>query len=400
MKRSHLILCGLSGVFGAMSALVFVNGGMEEDSFGQVESPRPKPVATGQATTLIDDTRESGLRGADAGASVSRFTPQERRNIAVYESVNRCVVNINTLTVNVDSFIGLAQPEKGAGSGSVLDRRGHILTNHHVIDGARQIRVTLFNGDSYDAALVGQDPANDTAVLKIDAPKDVLFPVKLGASTGLRVGQHVYAIGNPFGLERTLTMGILSSLNRTLAARNGRSIKSIIQIDAALNRGNSGGPLLDSQGQLIGMNTAIASATGENTGVGFAIPVNTIKRIVPQLIEKGRVIRPTIGVARVYETGRGLVIAMLSPGGPAQKAGLRGFRVVRRQVRRGSFIYEERVLDRDHADTIVAVQGKRITDAEDFLEKIEARKPGETVTITVLRDDRPKDFEVVLGISE
>ncbi len=205
-------------------------------------------------------------------------------------------------------------PSEGEGSGVVLDRQGHILTNFHVVDGARQIQVTLFDGNTYDARLIGQDPATDVAVLKIDAPPASLFPVVFGNSTQLRVGQRVFAIGNPFGLERTLTTGIIASLNRSLPGRrSGRSLKSIIQIDAAINPGNSGGPLLDSHARMIGMNTAIASKTGESAGVGFAIPVSTIARIVPQLIREGRVRRPETGIVRVYQTEQGLLIATLGP---------------------------------------------------------------------------------------
>ena len=204
---------------------------------------------------------------------------------------------------------------EGEGSGVVLDRQGHILTNFHVVDGAREIQVTLYDGKTYDARVVGKDPATDVAVLKIEAPPASLFPVVLGNSAQLRVGQRVFAIGNPFGLERTLTTGIISSLDRSLPSRrSGRSLKSIIQIDAAINPGNSGGPLLDSHGRMIGMNTAIASKTGESAGVGFAIPVSTIARVVPQLIEKGRVRRPEAGIMRVYQTEQGLLIATHGPG--------------------------------------------------------------------------------------
>jgi S1-C subfamily serine protease len=227
-----------------------------------------------------------------------------------------------------------------------------------------------------------------------------LFPVLLGDSTRLRVGQKIYAIGNPFGLERTMTVGIISSLNRSLPARSGRTMKSIIQIDAALNRGNSGGPLLNSRGELVGMNTAIASSTGENTGVGFAIPVATIVRVVPQLIENGRVIRPDIGIMRVYQTESGLVIATLTPGGPAERAGLRGFRVVRNQRRNGGFLVEETRVDRSYADTIVAIDGKRVTSADEFLTIIEAKKPGDEVVVSVVREGRETEISVTLGAGE
>ena len=295
------------------------------------------------------------LAGSPNPPDAAEYTPEERVNIWVYEQVNRAVVNITTKGFQGERLLIFEVPSEGEGSGVVIDRQGHILTNFHVVDGARQIQVTLFDGNTYDARLVGQDPATDVAVLKIDAPPATLFPAVFGNSTQLKVGQRVFAIGNPFGLERTLTTGIIASLNRSLPSRrSGRSLKSIIQIDAAINPGNSGGPLLDSHARMIGMNTAIASKTGESAGVGFAIPVSTIARIVPQLIRDGRVRRPETGIVRVYQTDQGLLIATLAPGGPAERAGLHGPKVVRQQKRQGPFVYDYQTVDRSAADLIVA----------------------------------------------
>jgi S1-C subfamily serine protease len=330
----------------------------------------------------------------------AEFTPEETTNIVVYEKVNRSVVNITTKAVKADVLLFLDAEFEGSGSGSVLDRAGHILTNHHVVAGAKEMQVTLFNGETFDAVLVGHDAVNDIAVLKISAPPDMLFPVAAGDSGKLRVGQQIYAVGNPFGLERTLTVGIISSLNRSLPSRTGRSMKSIIQIDAALNRGNSGGPLLDSRARLIGMNTAIASSTGENTGVGFAIPVNTIMRVVPQLIEHGRVTRPDIGITKVYQAEGRVVIAALSPGGPAERAGLRGFRIVRKTGRRGPFVVEERSIDRSSADVIVAVDGQPVKTADDLLGFVEMKRPGESVELTIMRENREAVVPITLAVGE
>jgi S1-C subfamily serine protease len=328
------------------------------------------------------------------------FTPEERINIAVYENVNQSVVNITTRAFRSDfSFLDVPTSE-GSGSGSVLDKQGHILTNYHVVEGAQQVRVTLANGTSFPAGLVGQDPSNDIAVLRIEAPEDELQPITLGDSADLKVGQKIHAIGNPFGLERTMTVGIISSLNRTLKSRNSRTIKNIIQIDAALNRGNSGGPLLDSRGRLVGMNTAIASSTGENTGVGFAIPVNTIKRVVPQLIEFGQVTRPTLGISRVLQREDGLVIAVLTPGGPAEQAGLRGFRLIRTRTRRGPYMYEQTQIDQSYADMIIGIDGQRIRTVDEMLTLVEQKKPGEKVVVSVVREGRQTDVEVTLGTSD
>ncbi|HEX7377973.1 MAG TPA: trypsin-like peptidase domain-containing protein [Pirellulales bacterium] len=328
-----------------------------------------------------------------ANETLDEFTPDERANITVYDHVNRSVVNINTKGVREGDFFFAETPTEGAGSGSVLDKKGHVLTNFHVIEDARLIEVTLFDGSAHAAKLVGSDAATDMAVLRIDAPAALLFPVVMGDSAHLKVGQRVFAIGNPFGLERTLTTGIISSLNRRLPGREGRLLKSLIQTDAAINPGNSGGPLLDSHGRLIGMTTAIASHTGENTGVGFAIPVSGITRVAPQLIEKGRVVRPDVGIAKVYETEGGLMIAEVEPGGPAEKAGLQGPRIYRRQ--RGPFM--EYRIDRGAADTIVAVDGVKVTTADEFLTAVENKHPGDEVTLTVLRGGREMTVRLRLG---
>ena len=324
------------------------------------------------------------------------FTPEERTNIAVYEAVNRSVANINTKTTVASGLFLLEVPSEGAGSGIVLDKQGHVLTNYHVVEGAREIQVLLFDGSSHSGKLVGFDPATDVAVLKVEAPANLLVPAVFGSSSNLHVGQRVFAIGNPFGLERTLTTGIISSLNRSLPTRTGRTIKSIIQTDAAINPGNSGGPLLDSSSRLIGMNTAIASRTGQSSGVGFAIPVGTLARIVPQLIQRGKVIRPDPGIARVYQTDKGLLVAALAPDGPAERAGMRGFKVVRERRRQGPFVAEFERVDRSGADLIVAVAGEPVRTADDFLSAIESRNPGEQVLIAVEREGHRLDLPVIL----
>jgi S1-C subfamily serine protease len=396
--KKYLLLCTLSAMLGAVLAIVLTRGDGQPRVMAQPPAPLfeppSRPAAARQTPRIADAQVPRTLE------PLEDFTTEERTNIAVYEANNRGVVNITTRSARADALLMIEVPTEGAGSGSVLDKRGHILTNYHVVAGAREINVTLFDGNTYEGGLVGQDPVNDIAVLRIDAPPESLFPVSLGDSSRLRVGQKVYAIGNPFGLERTMTVGIVSSLNRSLPSRSGRTIKSIIQIDAALNRGNSGGPLMDSRGELIGMNTAIASNTGENTGVGFAIPITTIKRVVPQLIENGKVIRPDVGIARVYETEHGLVIATLSPGGPAEQAGLKGFRIARRQRRRGPFIVEETQVDRSQADLLVAVDGESIKTVDNLMTIIEGKDPGDTVVLTVIRDSGRENLRVTLGEGE
>ena len=336
-------------------------------------------------------------RWAAAQPPARMFSPEEQTNITVYEAVNRSVVNINTKATVATGLFLLEVPSEGAGSGIVLDKQGHLLTNFHVIEGAREIQVLLYDGSSHGAAVVGVDPATDVAVLKVDAPPTLMEPVSFGTSTDLRVGQRVFAIGNPFGLERTLTTGIISSLNRSLPTRTGRTIKAIIQTDAAINPGNSGGPLLDGDSRLIGMNTAIASRTGQSSGVGFAIPVGTLARIVPQLINRGRVIRPEAGISRVYQTDGGLLVAALVPDGPAERAGIRGFRIVRERRRQGPFVAEFERVDRSGADLIVAVGGEPVKTADDFLAAIESKNPGDHVLISVQREGHRLDVPVTLG---
>lgn len=324
------------------------------------------------------------------------LTPEERVAVAVYEQTNMSVVNINTKSVRPDTFFLFDIRSEGSGSGMVLDYDGHILTNYHVIEGAREIHVTLVDGQSYEAALVGHDSITEIAVVRIDAPPDMLYPVRLGDSSRLKVGQRVFALGNPFGLDRTLTTGIISSLDRTIPAQNKR-LKSIIQIDAAINPGNSGGPLLDTRGRVIGINTAIASKVGQSSGVGFAVPVNTIRRVVPQLIARGRVVRPDLGIEVVHQTSAGMRIARLTPKGPAERAGLRGPAVTRRQ--RGPLVYER--VDRSAADMIVAVDDEPVTDVDTLLDLVERKQPGDVIELTVIREGKQQvKVPVRLGSTE
>jgi len=397
-----IVLCLLSATVGALLTSAVMGPTVEPQVQGQDRSPAFPTARTGPRFPL--QPLESQIAIPDPGGhsgNASLFlsdglTPEERINVAVYERVNKSVANITTKTVKNDGLFLQESSAEGAGSGSVIDKSGHILTNFHVVEDARQVSVTLFDGKTYDAGFVGADPINDVAVIKIEAPPEVLFPVKFADSANLRVGMKVYAIGNPFGLERTLTTGIISSLNRSLQIRGDRTIKSIIQIDAAINPGNSGGPLADAHGRLIGMNTAIASATGQSAGVGFAIPINLIARIVPQLISKGKVVRPEIGISRVFQTDHGLLIAQLAPGGPAEKAGLKGPRITRK--RRGPFTWER--VERETADLIIEVDNKSIKTADDFLSIIESKNPGDTVILTVVRDGKETRIAVRLHSSE
>lgn len=356
--------------------------------------PSIQSVVHAQRSSAVEN-QPRRLPAATPRYNSDGMTDEEAVSVYVYERNNRGVVNITTRTVRNDGLFLFESDSEGAGSGAIIDRKGHILTNYHVIEDARQVKVTLYDGKTYVASLVGADPVNDTAVIRIEAPADSLYPVEIGDSRDLKVGMKVFAIGNPFGLERTMTTGIISSLNRTLQVTRERSIKSIIQVDAAVNPGNSGGPLLDSHGRLIGVNTAIASRTGQSAGVGFAIPANLIARVVPQLIRHGRVIRPDIGIQSVYETDLGLLIIRMSPGGPAEEAGLRGPQVTRE--RRGPIVIQR--TDRSAADLIIAVDDQATNTVDDFLGYIEARDPGDRVVLTVVRGNSEIQVPVRLGES-
>jgi S1-C subfamily serine protease len=359
----------------------------------QLESPPyPEPV-TAQTTSRERSASESQSPPPPEDV-LKELDPDERNNVRVYAAANKGVVNITT-EAEVFGFFG-DETSTGTGSGFVIDKHGHLLTNFHVIQGANSVRVTLFDGSQHDAKVVGADASTDVVVLLIDVPAEKLVPLTLGDSSKVMVGQKILALGNPFGLERTLTSGIISSLDRSLKAKNGRMIKGIIQTDAAINPGNSGGPLLNSRGQVIGMNTAIVSQVGQSAGISFAVPINSIVRILNQLIENGRVTRADLGVSRVYSTGEGLLVVSLVEGGPAEHAGIEPVRIRVERLAPGVI---RKSIDHESADVIVAVEHKRVRTVEELLTEVEKHRPGESVRITVVRAGKPIDIPVRLGRS-
>jgi S1-C subfamily serine protease len=363
-----------------------------------VEPVPPAPQPIDPSSRAVPQPRAGAMRSDPAPPPpedlLKGLDPDERNNIRVYTAVNRSVVNITTEAEGLGLFGD--ESSTGGGSGFVLDKAGHILTNFHVVQEADSVRVKLFDGSAHDARIIGADLANDVAVLRIQVPAEKLVPVKFGDSSKVMVGQKILALGNPFGLERTLTSGIVSSLDRSFKAKNGRMIKGIIQTDAAINPGNSGGPLLNSRGEVIGMNTAIVSQVGQSAGISFAVPINGVVRILDQLIRNGRVIRADLGISRYFATDHGLLIVSLVKGGPAEQAGLQGVRVRVERLGQG---FIRRSIDTDSADMIVAVEHKRVHSLDDLLTEVETHRPGQTIRVTVVRDGKPIDIAVQLGQS-
>lgn len=324
------------------------------------------------------------------------LTPDEEINIRIYREAAPSVVNIVTTAVSYDFFYNPV-PSTGSGSGVIADSRGHIITNYHVISGARSLAVTLFDGSKYTAEVVGIDPGDDLALIKIKAPASKLKPIEFGDSSALQIGQKAFAIGSPFGLEKTLTTGIVSSLGRTMRATNGRLIRGIIQTDAAINPGNSGGPLLDSSGRMVGVNTAIFSPVNGSIGIGFSIPVNTVKNSFSVLVSKGYVSRPWLGITgqNIDDADAGLLnlkssgvlVADVFKGSPAAKAGLKGADA---NVRLGNVIVAT------GGDLIISINGKAISTMDELNGLMDTFEPGETVALKVLRGKKEMFIKVKL----
>jgi S1-C subfamily serine protease len=336
------------------------------------------------------DKTEGGIRLANR--ALAPRTDHEQSTIDVYKRTNRSVVNVSTRAEN-DLFGTVSQ--EGSGSGVIIDStNAYVITNFHVLGNASQVAVTLANGQSYGVEEVGKDPDNDLALLQIKEPPSDLVSLELGDSNTLEVGQRVLAIGNPFGLDRSLTTGIVSSLGRNIRAENGRMIQDVIQTDAAINPGNSGGPLLDSAGRLIGLNTAIASRSGDNAGIGFAIPANLIKFAVPQLIKFGKVLRPKLGIV-LADTDIGPVILDVQEGSPADEVELRG---ARQYVQQG-FITRYGV-DFSSADFVLAINGQEVSSKSqllDILSKVDTTQQVELLVRRGRAKPRKVKLKPVLG---
>ena len=353
-------------------------------------------AADSPRTRLAELTGPLGKFQLKEAAAAPAFDTEEQQNIAVYRKAINSVVNITSTAVAFD-FFNRPVPQQGQGSGFVLDKQGHILTNNHVIDNAQRVEVTLADKHKYKATVVGVDKQHDLALLQITAPD--LVPATLSESNGLVVGQRVYAIGNPFGLSGTMTRGIISAI-RSIGVQSGSPIEDAIQTDAAVNPGNSGGPLLNSRGEVIGITTLIASAgADQSAGIGFAIPINTAKAVLDDFAKYGRVRRPSLDVVTLpigpdiaeqigLPADYGILIERVLPGGAADKAGLHGG---------NQRLYQGNTPVMLGGDLIVAVDGQPIQSAQDLSAALTAHRAGETVNVTVFRGQRRITVKVVLG---
>lgn len=390
LGRALLVVLLLAAIVGILGGCVTVET-QAQTLPAAAAAPVPTTGAAAPVTALADE----------AGA----VTTLETQIMAVYEAVAPAVVNITARSYVYDRFRG-AIPQEGTGSGFVYDTAGHIVTNYHVVEDAEDLLVTLADGQVYEAELVGTDTINDLAVLRIAAGASLPSPLVLGDSDQLRVGQFVLAIGNPFGLEQTLTTGVVSALERVIESPNGSGyISEVIQTDAAINPGNSGGPLLDLQGRVVGVNSQILSTSGSSAGIGFAVSANTVRQVVPELVAEGYYPHPYLGVDTVdltpstveilREAGmsmpveHGLLVLDTAAGGPAARAGLQGYT---RVVRMGR--YQVPV----GGDIITAVDGVGVTSLQDLTVYLERNTAvGTTVTLTILRDGQEQSLAVTLG---
>ena len=394
-SRGQLIL------FSGASALIVL---LLAVGFGIVDAPEPS-VQPKPAETRVEPEFElqSGSDRASVlpAAPFEGLTSDEQDTIRLFELRNDGVVNISTERLTLNWFFEAVPRQGQSGSGSIIDRRGYVLTNNHVIDGASGINITLADGTTLTGSVVGTDLENDLAVLKFDPDGRELTTIPLGMSDGLRVGQKVLAIGNPFAIGRTLTTGVISGLGRSIRGHDNFIINGLIQTDASINPGNSGGPLLDSRGDMIGINTMIYTQSGGSIGIGFAVPVDTAHRVVPDLIEYGTVRRGWIEIVPVQifpqlvryarlPVDEGLLVSQVTPGGNADQAGIQGGTTRRPPLQsRGSTIYLG-------GDIIIEMNGRRVSTLAHLFEALENTRPGQTVDVVYMRGSRRRQTDVTL----
>ena len=382
MKQILLLL----GVLGGVALTLILGAGLfttAPSTIAQVDNAPALSAALG--------TPLAAASGSSTPDYLSFKTEDEANSTEIYRRASPAVVHVTNVALRRAAFSrNVREIPQGAGSGFVWDKNGLIVTNFHVIAGASRLMIELHDNSTWEADIIGVAPEKDLAVLRIDAPAEVLFPLPIGDSSALEIGRKVLAIGNPFGLDTTLTTGVVSALGREISAPNNRVIRNVVQTDAAINPGNSGGPLLNSLGQLVGVNTAIYSPSGASAGIGFAIPVNTVQDVVPQLISFGRLYRPVTGIelasdgwARRYRI-EGVPVVRVFPGLPAAQAGVQGV---------GRNFRGEVVL----GDVIVALDDVTVNSSDDYLSFMEKKKPGDEVTLTVRRDGKTRQLRLRLA---
>lgn len=389
VAATAFLVCLATIKFTSRNSNIFSEDTVTEESDSSSQTSEDLILETNTPVLKIDD-------------SSARFTLDEQQNISVYEKCNEAVVNINTQVVGVNWFLEPVVENGGSGSGSIIDPRGYVVTNVHVISGASKIYISLSDGTQYEGTVIGSDTASDIAVLKFTPPAGtVLKTIAFGDSEGLKVGQKVIAIGNPFGLERTMTTGIVSGLGRPIQNSNNTIIRDMIQTDTAINPGNSGGPLLDTTGKMIGINTMIYSSSGNNAGVGFAVPASTAQRVVNDLLQYGTVQRGIIQAELVQinnaianyarlDVNTGVLVSKVVSNGNADKAGiLGGTQAVRYGARNPRTIYLG-------GDIITAINGEKVRTLADYFSLLENKRPAETVTVTVHRGKHDIDIKIKL----
>ncbi len=390
-----------------LTAVIFYNLGKNQaGKNNSVENNSEEQVQNVRFDESEVVTFDSGSASAELGLPVANnqvaYTQDETENINVYRNCNEAVVNINTKVTSYDWFWDPYVTDGGSGSGSIIDKRGYILTNVHVISGATKIYVSLYDGSQYEATVVGTDIDSDLAVIKFDPPQGItLKTISFGDSTSLLVGQKVIAIGNPFGMERTMTTGIVSGLGRPIQNSNNRIIRNMIQTDAAINPGNSGGPLLDTNGRMVGINTMIMSSSGSSSGVGFAVPSEIAVRVVNDLLKYGKVQRGVIDATIVQLTNRiaqyagldiatGMLVSEVEEGSNAESAGLKGGTKAVYYGSRNTILYLG-------GDVITKIDGISITSLAEYYSALESKKPGDVVNVLVRRNKKDVTLKITLS---
>lgn len=400
MRPSSRRRLPFTAVIAALLLIILLMGfGVIDFNIGESGSAAPPREA--EASGGTDFVYRSGsLQPVNIPLSPEDFTTDEMENITVYDLRNEGVVNITTEVVGYNWFFEPIPQESSSGSGSIIDARGYVLTNNHVVEEAYKVNVTLADGEIFQGDVIGSDPENDLAVVKFDPGDTPVVTIPFGSSESLRVGQKVLAIGNPFAFERTLTTGIISGLGRPLRSSKGIVIRDLIQTDASINPGNSGGPLLNSKGELVGVNTMIYTPSGGSVGIGFAVPADTARRVVPDLIRYGFVQRGWIDIEPVQlfpslvryaglSISRGILVSKVRAGGNAEEAGIKGGRPDR-AVRSGNTTIHL------GGDIITGIDGETVATLGDLYAALERSRPGDQVEVTLIRGRRELSVEVLL----